>query len=587
MSRQFAVVALVLSFAGAAPAQPSDELSRSWERASSEHFVAVGNADGGSLRAALKELELFRFTLLQLFPQLELDAPVPITLVLFRNQEEIRRHSRGGRSVAGYFQRNPDVIYMVASAQQDRSDTFFVLFHEYTHFIVNRAMRNVPTWANEGIAEFYGTYRTDASNRGVIGSVPAWRRNTLLSEPLLPLDRLATPAGVAKTLRNDNDVNRFYAASWLLVHYLMVGDRAGQIVPYLQAVQNGSSMEEAFVTTFQVSFEQMRRELEAYLRKPALPALGIPVPPALSRAEPKTEPMREVEELRLRADILLRNGAPTEAAALLNRAGAVDPANPRLRLLGARLALAEQRYDEAIAELQAVAAAASTDFAAHYWLASALSQAGRAVEAVTAASRATAINAQSPDGWVQLALTALAANREAQSNAALIQALRLEDNPQWFHARAHKAWETGHFGVITRDVDAYIARAGLDRGDYVSFLGVLAHRRLSQPERADRLLGALAPTLDEKSWSASITRFLRGELNPAELLKRAKTSGERTEARGYIGLMASINGDRDTALTELRWVRDKGDKTYTEYRFAVAELTRLEAQPPAGDAVQR
>jgi tetratricopeptide (TPR) repeat protein len=311
--------------------------------------------------------------------------------------------------------------------------------------------------------------------------------------------------------------------------------------------------------------------------------VGLAIPPDLERANPVVEPMLETDALQLQADILLRNGWPDDAAPFLKKALALDPSHRAALTTSARVALIEQRYDDAIRELQAVTAAAPTDFASHYWLAAALADAGRAQEAVTVAARATQLNPRSPEAWLQLSTTALGAGREAQANAAMNLALQLEDNPQWYFARAHRAFETGHYAIITQDVSAYIDGAGLERADYMTFLGALAHRRLNQPDEADRLLTTLASMLVDDTWPAAVTRFLRGQINPSEFLSRAKNNGERTEAHGYIGLMASIAGDRATALEHLRWVRDRGEKNYTEYRLSLAELARIEAPATAGN----
>ena len=91
-------------------------------------------------------------------------------------------------------------------------------------------------------------------------------------------------------------------------------------------------------------------------------------------------------------------------------------------------------------------------------------------------------------------------------------------------------------------------------------------------------MGAASATPPD-SWAHQVALFLLGKTPPTAFLKRANGRGEETEARAYIGLMASLSGQRATALEHLRWVKSQGAKNYTEYGLARDELRRLEAAP--------
>jgi hypothetical protein len=64
----------------------------------------------------------------------------------------------------------------------------------------------------------------------------------------------------------------------------------------------------------------------------------------------------------------------------------------------------------------------------------------------------------------------------------------------------------------------------------------------------------------------------------AELLRRAETNGERTEARAYWGLKLLFGGERDAAMPHLTWVRDRGSRDYVEYGYVGDVLKDLDAQ---------
>lgn len=49
-----------------------------------------------------------------------------------------------------------------------------------------------------------------------------------------------------------------------------------------------------------------------------------------------------------------------------------------------------------------------------------------------------------------------------------------------------------------------------------------------------------------------------------------------------MGFAALQAGRTDEALAHLHWVKERGTRTFYEYRMAVAELTRLEKSPAPG-----
>ena len=66
-------------------------------------------------------------------------------------------------------------------------------------------------------------------------------------------------------------------------------------------------------------------------------------------------------------------------------------------------------------------------------------------------------------------------------------------------------------------------------------------------------------------------------MSPARAKARAPASPNPLliEAHAYIGIKANIDGDRETALKHLQWVKDKGRHDYTEYGLALGELDRI------------
>ncbi len=97
-----------------------------------------------------------------------------------------------------------------------------------------------------------------------------------------------------------------------------------------------------------------------------------------------------------------------------------------------------------------------------------------------------------------------------------------------------------------------------------------------QPDDAAKLLDRAATQVDTSAWPYPVIRYLRREINAQDLLALATDNDKLTEARAYIGMLLSHSGQREEALTHLRWVKENGNKTFLEYGVALTEIQRIE-----------
>src|SRR5262249_5651505 len=137
-------------------------------------------------------------------------------------------------SIAGYANGREDgnVIVMLRASDDATRHT---VFHEYTHLIVGSALRSIPIWANEGLAEYYATFELSADGRQAVVGGPIATHVVLLRQRFLPLaELLATTA----SLYDESDRRSiFYAESWALVHFIVsdVPDGKALLSRYLAA----------------------------------------------------------------------------------------------------------------------------------------------------------------------------------------------------------------------------------------------------------------------------------------------------------------------------------------------------------------
>src|SRR5262249_21337646 len=124
-----------------------------------------------------------------------------------------------GTKAIGYFMPFMRANYaVIADTPLEFDDT---LKHEYLHFLVrNRDSINYPTWFDEGFAELLQTLTVNGTTIEY-GKVSRNRMGVLPPQSWLRFDALVEGGGVGDLDRDRRW--KFYAQSWLLMHYLSFG----------------------------------------------------------------------------------------------------------------------------------------------------------------------------------------------------------------------------------------------------------------------------------------------------------------------------------------------------------------------------
>ena len=154
-----------------------------WTSVRSKNFLLIGNASEKDIRQVATRLEQFREVFSRLFTKMNVNSPVPTTVVVFKNDESYRPF-KPNANTAGYFQPGQDVNYITLKLEpSSEQNPFTLIFHEYTHLLVKNTSGNVPTWFNEGLAEYYSTFTITDDKEVVLGRphrqscVPAARKD--------------------------------------------------------------------------------------------------------------------------------------------------------------------------------------------------------------------------------------------------------------------------------------------------------------------------------------------------------------------------------------------------------------------------
>lgn len=370
----FCFLAVVCSYA---PVSAKD----TWTSVRSKNFLLVGNASEKDIRQVGVRLEQFREVFSRLFTTLNVNSPVPTTVVVFKNDDSYRPF-KPNENTAGYFQPGPDVNYITLKLTKElrsEQDPFTIIFHEYTHLLVKNTSGNVPTWFNEGLAEYYSTFSITDDQKVVMGRPIASHVYLLRENKMLPLRTLFQVDQKSPYYNERDKQSIFYAESWTLMHYLILGNdgqRMTQLGKFIELLSASVPMEQAFQQAFAMGFESMEKELRAYIQRDRYPIIGGSFTTRVGYdTAMQSAPITEAEAQAYLGDLLLHSNR-ADSETYLQKALTLDPdmamANASMGMLRVR----QGKSDEARKCLERAVAASSQNYLIHYYYAYALSREG-------------------------------------------------------------------------------------------------------------------------------------------------------------------------------------------------------------------
>lgn len=372
-----AALALALGVAAALPAAAAKP--ETWNEAHSAHFHVVTNAKPKAAADAVQRLEEFRHLLGLMFPRMRLDPPTPARVILLKDTKSFEPYSprftreKGGR-VAGFMQPGAERMYLTINLGAPGARE--VVFHEYIHLVLALNLGRVPVWLNEGLAEFYE--RTEINrDEFVVGNYhPGWWQVLQMNKPI-PLATLVRMDYNSEPFKDQKQVDLFYAQSWLLVHYAMVGDEGqhrSQFVKFVQLLLQGLDQQAAFTQAFGTDYRGMEEQLRAYLKRTTLHVFRGRMAQAAQAASVEFAPMESAVAEAYLTDLWFNRGDVAQAEqALRALAQGGSPPPEVLDRLG-RIALQKGQPLEAEKYLQAALAARPNDLGLAYYTAWAISQ---------------------------------------------------------------------------------------------------------------------------------------------------------------------------------------------------------------------
>jgi tetratricopeptide (TPR) repeat protein len=305
--------------------------TETWTEVKSPHFVVITNGSENEGRRVAVQFEQVRAVFLTFMEKARADASEPIRIVATKDEGTFRAllpqffETKGHFHPTGVFQGGEERNYVVLRLDVEGEGAYDVLYHEYTHFLLQLNYGQLPIWLNEGVAEFYG--HMQIGNKEVLVGRPALGHIRLLEATRwLPMDTLFSAGRDSPYYNEANKTSIFYAQSWGLIHYLMLeGKRAAAVNDYIHQIvlQHADPVEAAHRAFGDPA--ALTKALEACVRKGEFLQFTMKSPAPL---EDTTFPARQIsaaESLAIRGDFLAHSGREKEARPLLEEAVRQDP----------------------------------------------------------------------------------------------------------------------------------------------------------------------------------------------------------------------------------------------------------------------
>jgi TPR repeat protein len=354
------------------------EAAETWLSVLTPSFTVVSNAGEGTAQKTAAEFEQVRAAYAKVWPGGRMPQAKPTLVLALKNEGTMRRWApgyfevKGGIDIVSGSAEGADRQYLLLRTDARPTDRQvtpnYNLYRAYVGLLLRSTFdRRLPLWLSNGLAEVLGNI-TVGDEDVLVGRPVPWYFADFSHNARFPLQAILDARSESPLLQKETQRPQYDAQCYVLVHYLLYGDRgshASQLARFLQLWMAGRSHDQAWAESLG-SVAAVEAELPRYA--------GIPVIAfARFRADAKTETQRfassvvpPAEVAGLMAAVHVAMGRPVEAQAAMREARTADPRSPAS--YDAEGQLADRDRDEATAN-QAYARAVelgSTSAYSHY-----------------------------------------------------------------------------------------------------------------------------------------------------------------------------------------------------------------------------
>lgn len=261
---------------------------KGWVEVRSPHFRVLTDHSEEPGQVVALGLEQIRAVFAESMPGLRVDSNVETLLFAARDKTTMRRllpesHWRNLDQIGGMYLKGSEVDYalMRLNSYQPQS----IIYHEYLHKLLHMNYTRLPRWLDEGLAEFFANAGMH-EGKAYIGMASP-RLELLVRHGVEPVEKIVSYDYASERTWDRMKLQTFYAESWALTHYLMLGEGMGfgdKMNRYLRLLHDGTDPKEGFLKIFGEP-KNITKALSKYTGQRSLPAVMIPTPPRIDASK--------------------------------------------------------------------------------------------------------------------------------------------------------------------------------------------------------------------------------------------------------------------------------------------------------------
>jgi Tfp pilus assembly protein PilF len=408
----------------------------------SPNFRVLTNGSQHDARRIALEFEQMRAVFAVAFPKMRLTTGAPLVIFAVLTENDMKAlapamwKDHKGPLPGGLFQHGREKQFAIVHLDQDVPGAHNVVYHEYVHTLLHSNFRWLPTWLDEGLAEFYGNTRFEGK-KSYVGA-PSTHVYQLRDHTIIPLETLLVVNPWSYFRGDQNQISTFYAESWALVHYLVFGpdmEHGKKLTRFNTRLQAGDQQLKAFHEVFG-DLKNVEDGLEKYIQAFTFSAYVVENSNPLREKDFSSRKLTKAQSDSEVAGYRLWEHDTPEAADLVERALQEDPALGAAHEEKAFIYFTDGQDEAAVREFSRACELDKTLYLSQYF--KAMMTAKRQTPEQREALRAqllqiTQINPQFAPAFVQLAMLDLADGQDAKALASSRKAEELEPSRAGYH----------------------------------------------------------------------------------------------------------------------------------------------------------
>ncbi len=313
--------------------------AETWLEIRTTNFTVVSNAGESTARKTANEFEQARAAYGRIWQWMQKTRIKPTIVVALKDEGSLRRwapgfYEKSGVDWASGWSEGADRLYMLLRTDARPDDPAvtpnYNLYRAYLRAVLSAGLeRPFPEWLANGLAGVLANILV-RDNEILIGRPVPWELQEFVGNSRLPLQAVLDTRSDSPLLRDDAARSRFDAQCYVLVHYLLFGDRvsrSAKLDSFQRLWSNGVSQDRALREALG-DVREIEGELPSYASRKILSYARFDVEARIAGERPAPRSLSRAEVAGVQALVHVAMNRPAEAQAAIRGARDADPKLP-------------------------------------------------------------------------------------------------------------------------------------------------------------------------------------------------------------------------------------------------------------------